>query len=337
MPTQADIRAATLRAHRAVERLDKATLAELIAVYRDAAAAIAEQIKLAGGFRDLIEYTQLQSLRAQVDRILTDLETQRNAMLDRSLNRAAQLGAAPWDPYAVAQNVETPISAAAMRVSQQAVRFVTTFIAKDGLQLSDRLWRIDNAARQTIANAITRAVVSGQGAAEAARDLLSRGEVVGRDIGDKIKEASATRLSNQIKSQLAGEASPMTNALRVMRTEINRAHGEAFMNDSARHPDFGGFKFLLSPAHPAPDICDLLSTQNLYGLGPGVYPDRAAVPWPAHPNTLSFIQPVFKDEITDADRAGRETEKEALARLSPERRKGVFASSKAFRQEYDQA
>lgn len=337
MPTQADIRAATLRAHRAVEKLDKATLAELIDMYRTAAAAIAEQIKLAGGFRDLIEYTQLQSLRAQVDRILTDLETQRNAMLNKALNHAAQLGAAPWDPYAVAQNVETPISAAAMRVSQQAVKFVTTFIAKDGLQLSDRLWRIDNGARQTIANAITRAVVSGQGAAEAARDLLSRGEVVGRDVSDKIKEASATRLSNQIKAQLAGEASPMTNALRLMRTEINRAHGEAFMIDAEKHPDFAGFKFLLSPAHPAPDICDLLATQNLYGLGPGVYPNRESIPWPAHPNTLSFIAPVFKDEITDADRAGKETEKEALARLTSDQRKGVFSSSKAFRQDYAEA
>lgn len=331
MPAQADIHAATLRAHRAVEKLDKASLADLIAVYRDAAAAIAEQIKLAGGYRDLIEYAQLQSLRAQVDRILTDLETQRNAMLNRALNHAAQLGATPWDPFAVAQGLETPVSAAAMRVSQEAVRFVTTFIAKDGLQLSDRLWRIDNEARQRIGNAITRAVVSGQGAAEAARDLLARGEVVSREIGDKLRDASAAKLSNQIRHQLAGEASPMTNALRVMRTEINRAHGEAYMAGAKDHPQFAGFKFLLSPAHPAPDICDLLSTQNLYGLGPGVYPDRESIPWPAHPNTLSFIQMVFIDEISAADRAGKETEAEALAALSPERRAGVFSSMKSFR------
>lgn len=75
--------------------------------------------------------------------------------------------------------------------------------------------------------------------------------------------------------------------------------------------------------------CDLLSTQNLYGLGPGVYPARDKCPWPAHPNTLSFIVIVFEDEITDADKAGKQTSMQALQALSDEQKRGVLGVGKA--------
>lgn len=51
--------------------------------------------------------------------------------------------------------------------------------------------------------------------------------------------------------------------------------------------------------------------------------------WPAHLNTLSFVVAVFGDEVTEADRAGKETPMEALARLSPEQRQGVLGVNKA--------
>jgi len=44
---------------------------------------------------------------------------------------------------------------------------------------------------------------------------------------------------------------------------------------------------------------------NRYGLGRGVYP-KGKTPWPAHPNTLSFTEVVFEDEVTDEDTAGKE-------------------------------
>jgi hypothetical protein len=85
------------------------------------------------------------------------------------------------------------------------------------------------------------------------------------------------------------------------------------------------------PAHHEPDICHLHAIANLYGLDPGVYPSGGKCPWPAHPNTLSYVEVVlvFKDEITKADRAGKETVNEALARLTPEQRKGVLGVNKA--------
>ena len=39
-----------------------------------------------------------------------------------------------------------------------------------------------------------------------------------------------------------------------------------------------------------------LAVQDLYGLGPGVYKTGTA-PWPAHPNTMSYLTAVFRDEV----------------------------------------
>lgn len=338
MSTAAEIRAATLAAHRQVIALDRAALDDLIRIYTDAANEIAGRISRVGGN---VNFSQLADLREQIKTILQGLQRQRNVLLNQNIGRAADLGVVPFDGLALAQNITVPVSVATSRVSQDAVRLVRNFIARDGLQLSDRIFRIDRAARDNIINTLERAVVQGQGAAQAARELLSRGEPVSAQVASKIEEANSARLSTQVKQILAGEKSPMNDALRLMRTEINRAHGEAYMMSGGDHPDFAGWKYLLSPAHPKPDICDLLSSQNLHGLGDGVYPSRDETPWPAHPNTLSFIAIVFKDEVSDADRAGKQSEREALDDLSADQRIGVLGKKNAdlfdqgkFRKDY---
>lgn len=338
MSTAAEIRAATLAAHRQVIALDRAALDDLIRIYTDAANEIAGRISRIGGN---VNFSQLADLREQIKTILEGLQRQRNVLLNQNVGRAADLGVVPFDDLALAQNITVPVRIATSRVSQDAVRFVRNFIARDGLQLSDRIFRIDRAARDSIINTLERAVVQGQGAAQAARELLARGEPVSAQVASKIDEANSARLSTQVKQILAGEKSPMNDALRLMRTEINRAHGEAYMMSGGDHPDFAGWKYLLSPAHPKPDICDLLSSQNLHGLGDGVYPSRDETPWPAHPNTLSFIAIVFKDEVSDADRAGKQSEREALDDLSADQRIGVLGKKNAdlfdqgkFRKDY---
>ena len=75
--------------------------------------------------------------------------------------------------------------------------------------------------------------------------------------------------------------------------------------------------------------CDLLASQNLYGLGPGVYPSASVCPWPAHPNTLSFVVMVFADEVTAADKAGKETVTDAMGRMSPAVREGILGVQKS--------
>jgi hypothetical protein len=150
------------------------------------------------------------------------------------------------------------------------------------------------------------------------------GRTVPKDVVDKVGAAEALRVSREIKNGLmTGEGSPYANALRVFRTEINRAHGEAYQATAFAHPDVIGTRFLLSPNHPMHDVCDMHAHANLYGLGPGVYP-QGKNPWPAHPNTLSYTEVVFHDEITDADRAGQQDRISWLKDQPPQVREGVL-------------
>jgi hypothetical protein len=214
-------------------------------------------------------------------------------------------------------------------IGQAAEQFVQTITATDGLTLSDRLWRIDRGAKDALTRSIEQAVVRGLSGTRAATEFIMRGEPVPADVAQRIAQAKGGPLGLLAGELARRDTGALYQAERVMRTEINRAHGEAYFAGGEATPGRAGWRYLLSPLHPAPDICDLLATQNLHGLGRGVYPTRAATPWPAHPNTLSFIQIVFDDEVSDEDRAGKETPLQALARLTPEQRAGAVGVTKA--------
>lgn len=319
----AAIRRATLAAQREVVKLDEASLKELKQIYQQAADDLTKRIASASGDDGNVAFQEMRSVLDQVNARLKMLSSERDALLDGSLSAAAGMGTKPL----VSEGALSV--AAAMKINHEALQFVRTFVADDGLQLSDRIWRLDRHARDKVTNAIEMAVIQGHGAAQAAREFLSRGEPVPIELQDKIGAASAARISKETTDALlTGSGSPMDNAMRLMRTEINRAHGESYIKGALGHPDVAGIRFLLSPGHPKPDICDLHASANLYGLGAGVYPSREKCPWPAHPNTLSFVEVVFKDEVTDADRAGKETPLQALDRLTPAQRIGVLGVNK---------
>jgi hypothetical protein len=325
--TRAAIKRATLAAQRDMERLDSASLKRLKEVYQDALEDIQARIRTHAGSDDNLALQELRSLLVQVNARLDTLSRARDELLDAQLGEAAGLGVRP---FSAAAGVALPSidAAAAMRINDEAVRFVKSFIAEDGLQLSDRLWRLDRHAREAVTGAIEQAVIQGHGAVQAARDFLARGEPVPGEIAAKMNAANAGRIGKTAADALTGQGSPMDNAMRLFRTEINRAHGEAYINGALDHPDAAGVRFLLSPAHPKPDICDLHAAANLHGLGRGVYPSREKCPWPAHPNTLSFVEVVFKDEVSEEDRAGKETPMQALDRLSPAVQRGVLGAHK---------
>ena len=340
MNAQAAIKRATLAAQREVVQLDATSLNELEQLYRQAAEDIARRIAVYSGADGNVSLQELQSVLAQVKARLDTLNNVRNTLINRSLEAATGLGTTPFTASTLSPALplqgggglvtgEGILSAAAMKINQEALDFVRHFVGADGLQLSDRIWRIDRHARDVVTNRIEQAVIQGHGAAQAARELLMRGEAVPGDIADKINAANAQGMGKAAGELLTGEGSPMANAMRLMRTEINRAHGTSYAKGALAHPDAAGVRFLLAPGHPKPDICDLLATQNLHGLGPGVYPSVEASGWPAHPNTLSFLEIVFKDEVTAEDKAGKETSMEALARLTPEQRKGALGVNKA--------
>jgi hypothetical protein len=78
-------------------------------------------------------------------------------------------------------------------------------------------------------------------------------------------------------------------ALRLVRTETSAALGEATIRSAQGSPSATGIQYCLSSSHHIRDICDILATQDEAGLGPGIYPINDPPPYPAHPNTMSFL------------------------------------------------
>lgn len=333
MNQAAAINRASRQARNAMYTLDDKTAAELLLIYVQAAQDVRARIAGMADAGGNVPVYKLQELLRQIEAVIDGLTDKRNALLLDAIDQAAALGVRPFTAQGVlavggADAVLT--STAASTINQNAVKFVIDFVQADELTLSDRLWRLDRGAKEALTRQIGQAVVQGHSATQAAREFVMRGEPIPRDVAQRVVRGQAPALASSadmLRNANGGDG--YWQAERVMRTEINRAHGEAFMAAGEGTPGFAGWRYLLSPRHPKPDICDLLASQNLHGLGAGVYPNRAATPWPAHPNTLSFLEIVFASEVTDADRTGKETSLQALARLPEDMRQGALGVTKA--------
>lgn len=288
---KAAIKRATELAQRDMRSLDKNSAADLLTLYQQAATDLQNQITELAGRDPVLSLSVLQELLRQIEQRITLLSSSVADLIVERINSAATLGA--QGAFATAEGLA--VTAAALNATQ----FVTTFIAKDGLQLSDRLWRLDAGAKESLAQAIRRSVILGNGASQAAADLLRQGQPVPGDVSDMIDLRRVENIRNQIGDLLnRAPGSAYANALRLMRTEINRAHGEAYQNGLHDNDLVAGVRFTLSPGHPRPDICDMHASLDLFGMGAGVYPVGGS-PWPAHPNTLSFVVAVFADEVPE--------------------------------------
>ena len=320
---KAAIKRASKQARADMRRLDREQLAQLEGIYRRAVDDLQAQVQAYAGDADTLRLDVLRDLLGQAESRLDVLAAERDAALGSGLRNAAELGAQPFA-------ANPAISAELTRIPDEAVRFVTRFVADDGLQLSDRIWAIDQHGRDVVRDAIQRHVIQGHSASQAAQDFLARGEPVPADVRDKLGQASAGRINRVIGSDLmTGEGSAYSNARRLFRTEINRAHGEAYQAAAFEDPEVIGTRFLLSPNHPEVDICDMHARVNRYGLGPGVYP-KGKNPWPAHPNTLSFVEVVFADEVSDEDRQVKQQPTDWLKRQSPGVQVGVLGVKKSW-------
>lgn len=333
MKQAAAIKRASQQARNAMRELDAQGIEQLRLLYLRAAEEVRQRIYTAADARDVVQQERLRPLLAQIDEVIEQLAQERDALLRQAIGEAAGLGVRPYTaPGVLAVGGAEAVldSQAAMRINQAAVDFVANARQADGVTLSERLWKMNQGAREALHRSIASAVIRGSSAARAAQDLAFRGQSIpGGDMQQLARGGDAGHLARLADILVSGDGSELWKAERVMRTEINRAHGEAYMAGAVETPGFAGFRFLLSPAHPRPDICDLLAAMNIHGLGPGVYPTRELTPWPAHPNTLSFLVMVFLNEISDADRAGKETELQALERLGPEIRAGAIGKTKA--------
>ncbi len=295
--TSAAIKRASKQARDNATALDQESLDQLERIYLQANRELDNRISFYGGDTGSIRLQSLGHIKAEIDYVLSELSRLQKTALFERMEEMASMGINPVAEMLGAER--------AAGLVDGAVKAVRDFVAADGLQLSDRLWRVDDHAQQAVSQAVSSAVIQGNSASEAAQEFLLRGEQVPAELGKKIQRADARSIIDTVAHELMkGKGSPYNNARRLFRTELNRAHGTAYQAGVFEHEDVVGTRFLLSPRHPEIDICDMHANANFHGLGKGVYPqDRS--PWPAHPNTLSYVEAVFSDELTAMDKANK--------------------------------
>lgn len=156
-----------------------------------------------------------------------------------------------------------------------------------GLYLSDRIWNITGDTTEAIGRILTAGIAENMDPVDIARALT---KYVKEGSGTLVKDYPnmMKRMGRRLPKDLNYES------LRLVRTELSAAHGDATLKSAEYNPACRGVKWVLSSEHPEHDICDELATAD-QGRGPGVYRVEDAPPMPAHPNCLCFFTEVVQD------------------------------------------
>jgi hypothetical protein len=156
-------------------------------------------------------------------------------------------------------------------------------------KLSSRIWDLsgDNLAQ------IQKILKAGEGTdavqlAKALRVYIKKGS-----------ETFAEQYPN-LMNRMEGRITKSTSyeALRLARNELSEAYWEGALEGYRNNEAITGVKMLLSNSHPKKDICDTLTTEDTYGLGPGCFPVEFAPDLP-HVCCLCCLIPLLKKDNTE--------------------------------------
>lgn len=177
----------------------------------------------------------------------------------------------------------------------------------DGHDLSQRIWRLDQATMDGIRQTVLEGVASGDSAYRVAQRLegylgagagcprWTRSRLYGLTKGDI---AGGDRTGLYSGDECAGQGVSY-NALRLARNEIQKAHAEATDALLSQIPWIEKEQIHLSPAHPEEDVCDdvISNGEN----GEGIYP-KGEIQLPLHPQCLCYKSGVLQSPDEFAQR-----------------------------------
>lgn len=173
----------------------------------------------------------------------------------------------------------------------------------DNLNLSARVWNVDREARDGINAVILKGVTNGDSAWNIAKELeqfLGANADCPRWTSVRLYGRTKTEIAAGDTAGLQGDSGTPCdgkgvsyNALRLARTEIQKAHALATDKVMAMQPWVKAEKINLSAAHAERDICDDVAGGG--ENGDGVYP-VGTIELPLHPNCLDYKTAVLMPE-----------------------------------------
>lgn len=145
-----------------------------------------------------------------------------------------------------------------------AARFIDRKVR--GINLSERVWRLENGLKVQIETVLQLAIVNGRSATETANDLklyLKNPDAIFRKVRDASGKLQLSQAAKFYKPGVGVYRSAYANANRLARNEINNAYRRADWEQMQELDFVTGYRIQLSNNHPVTDICDTLK---------GIYP-----------------------------------------------------------------
>lgn len=186
-----------------------------------------------------------------------------------------------------------PMERSYFRQHTKAVEAMQTRTIK-GLNLSDRIWGKSRQSRDAIGSIVREAIATGEHPYRVAEMLE---QYVRNGANSLVSEYPnmIDRLEGNIPMNLSYES------LRLARTEMAAAFGEATRQAAELNPSNKGIRWRLSNAGVACDKCIGIAGHD-EGKGEGVYSLETLPEYPAHPNCLCDLSEVTEDVEDFADR-----------------------------------
>jgi len=292
---EAAVHRASAEARADMRRLDSRTQRELHLLYEDTRLQMTDDILDCADSRHNLSVQALQNMLVRVDTSLTELQRGGQELLWTSMMSAAEIGTELW--YVAGLKIASKL------LAESAVRQVQSGLDDQGLKLADRLTRLAQQTRRLVTDTLLQQVMAGDRARRTAQTLLEQGKPPPTDLlaQSLLQQVDAVACSLGAVL-LTGQDSPYRTMARLLRSEINRAHVEAYRVAIASYPHAVGERLLIEPTDARKRPADIQTHIDLYGLGPGVYPIGRA-PWIQHAAALNFIEAVFEDAIAKDSRS----------------------------------
>lgn len=186
-----------------------------------------------------------------------------------------------------------PFLVSQQRANQRAVEVAINRQIK-GLNLSDRIWSTSKKINQSLGQIAIEGIREGKHPVEVAK-RMQRYVSAGKKTMVTEYPNMMERIGDMLPDNLSYEA------LRLARTEMADAYGEAEKRTAEEAPFSQGIRWRLSNAGNACDDCKD-NAERVTDLGVGIYKVEDLPTYPAHPNCLCDLQQVVEDIVQYARR-----------------------------------
>lgn len=240
------------------------------------------------------KYDSIKKIDIDIEKVKNGLNVETNNIITKSISEAVGIGSQSHTElikYIILQSntkkIESKIiTNSIVKANKKAIESI---VDRKGFNLSTNIWEKSDKAMNHVKDIVKAGIEQKQSNVRIARAL------------EKYVQSGKKTFTEDYPDMMArvGYIPKDLNyeALRTARTETIRAYSQGNRNGANENPFVAGMKYMLSPSHPAKDICDPITEQDLYGLGPGCYPMDKLPDYPFHPSCMCIELTLFSSDV----------------------------------------